>query len=160
MMLPDCRNDDYYNKDFLDGSNEEFVRGYDWATEAVDNLFNNMDSLTDGSDHIEKFLDEPLPECMQTDYEMDFAFQDQATEHRDVKTYGDFLRMRILEWLEMERNELITSMIDDMNEELYKAIRNRVLKDNAESDSPKEYYDTRKYVFTGKKESDGVTDEE
>lgn len=160
MQLPDCRHDDYYNSDFLDEKDYEFVRGYDWATEAIDNLFNNLESLTDGSDHIEKFLDEKLPESMQDEYTMDFAFSEPKREDRKVETYGDFLRMKMLEWLETERNEFITGMIDNMDETIYKAIRNKILKDNAESENPKEYYDTRKYVCTGKKESDGPNGDE
>ena len=154
MLFPDCRNDDYYNSDFLDRTNHEFVRGYDWATEAVDNLFDNLESLADGSDHIERFLDEKLPESMQDEYDMNFAFDEEhPTEHREVKTYGDFLRMKMLEWLESERNELIVSMIDNMDDEIYSAVRNKILKDNISSDKPKEYYDTRKYACTGEKSS-------
>ena len=46
MMFPECRNDNYYNEDFLTKTDKEFVRGFDWATEmAVDNFFdNNFDS--------------------------------------------------------------------------------------------------------------------
>lgn len=161
MMMPDCRNDDYYNSDFLDEADHDLVRGYDWATEAVDNLFDNIDSLTDGSDHIEKFLNEELPESMQDEYDMDFAFDEEhPTEHREVKTYGDFLRMQMLSWLEIERNELIVSLIENMDEEIYNAIRNKVLKDNLESSDPKEYYDTRKHACTGKKESDGPVEDD
>ena len=46
---------------------------------------------------------------------------------------------------------LITSMIDEMSDEIYNAIRNKVLKDNDSLPEPKEYYDTRKEMVTGKK---------
>ena len=46
------------------------------------------------------------------------------------------------------------TLIVSNDDSIYKAIRNKILKDNAESENPKEYYDTRKYVWTGKKESD------
>lgn len=148
MIFPECRHDEYYNSDFLEERDYEFVRGFDWATEAVDTLFENSDdNLTDGSDYIEKFLNEKLPESMQDEYDMDFAFQEQKTEHRDVKTYGDLLHMKILEWLEKERNELIVSMIENMNEDIYNAIRNKVLQENTQADQPKEYYDTRTAIF-------------
>ena len=160
MILPDCRNDDYYNRDFLIDENHEFVRGFDWATEAIDNIFNNLNALTEGSDYAEKFLNEPLPESMLDEYDMDYAFSDsEPTEHREARTYGDFLRMKMLEWLENERNELITNMIDNMAEDIYQNVRNKVLKENAKSESPKEYYDTRKYLYTGEKEGDGPTED-
>ena len=64
--------------------------------------------------------------------------------------------MKMLEWLESERNELIVSMIDNMDDEIYSAVRNKILKDNISSDKPKEYYDTRKYACTGEKIIDQV----
>lgn len=154
MIVPDCRHDDCYNEDFLTGDNHEFVRGFDWATEAVDNLFNNIDSLSENDERIECFLEEALPEDMLDEYVMDYAFPEASQENRKVETYGDFLRMKILEWLEMERNELITGMIDSLDESEYETVRNKALKANKESEHPKEYYDTRKLYFTDEKETD------
>jgi len=158
--FPDCRNDDYYNEDFLVRKDSDFVQGFDWAAEAVDNLFNNLETMTDESDHLEKFLTEPIPEHMQEDYTMEFKFPEPKKEERKVKTYGDYIRYKILCWLESERNELITSAIDGMDENLYQAIRNKVLRDNQKKKNPKEYYNTRKYLCTGAKEGDGPTDDD
>jgi hypothetical protein len=97
-------------------------------------------------------LNKELPDYLKEKYEMEFTFGDRDNEEREIKTYADLLRMKLLEWIEMERNELITSMIDNMDEDIYNAIRNKVLKENQEKDNPKEYYDSRKYIVTGKKE--------
>ena len=45
MIFPDGRNDNYYNEDFLDKPNKNFLDGFDWATEmAVDNfLWKNLE---------------------------------------------------------------------------------------------------------------------
>ena len=160
MMLPDVRNDDHYNEDFLNGMDKRDLLGFDWATEAVDNLFNNEEMLTDDSDYLEKVLHEPLPESLKDEYDMTFCMPDRENEHRKVETYGDYIRMKILEWLEMERNELVTSMIDNMDDDEYNALRNKVLKDNEKKENPKEYYDSRKYMVTGKKSGDGPDEEE
>lgn len=156
MMFPECRNDNYYNEDFLTKTDKDFVSGFDWATEmAVDNFFdNNFDSdmPIEEDGELSIMLNKELPDYLKEKYEMEFTFGDRDNEEREIKTYADLLRMKLLEWIEMERNELITSMIDNMDEDIYNAIRNKVLKENQEKDNPKEYYDSRKHIITGKKE--------
>lgn len=166
MEFPDCRRDDYYNADFLDGKNTEFINGFDWCVEmAVDNFFDNeMFGLSDEESYIGKILSEELPENLQEEYVMEFSFSKltpRIKEERKCKTYADLIRLKLLAWIEMERNELIVYMIDKLfidNEDLAIAIRNKVLKDNEKSDSPKEYYDTRKYKWTGEKKCDPIED--
>lgn len=160
MLFSDCRNDDYYNADFLTESDTQFVGGFDWTVETVDHLFDNLDCMEDGSEPIQELFETELPDDLKSEYTIDFTFQNPPSEERTVETYGDFFRMQLLAWLEAARNELITSMVDDMDEDLYKAVRNKVLRDNALSEHPKEYYDTRKYLYSGKKESDGIDDDE
>ena len=54
----------------------------------------------------------------------------------------------------MTRDELIVSMLENMDEDVYNAIRNKKLKENQKKPKKeqKEYYDTRKYMCTGEKE--------
>lgn len=122
--IADCRTDDYYNQKYLNQKDKEFLSGFDWCAEmAVDNFFdNNYDH--DNGVYLEHILAQELPECMKDNYEMENTFREDGepeTEKREVKTYADLLRMQILVWIEMERNELITSMIDNMSEEEYNA---------------------------------------
>lgn len=145
MLFPDCRNDEYYNQDFLDGMNEKIVRGYDFAVETADGFFDNPEFVND--DEIMRFFDKELPEDMRDEYEINCITPDEHSEARKVLTYGDYVRSRLIAWLEMQRNELITSMIDSMDDTLYEAIRNKIMKENPD----KEFYDTRKFMTTGNK---------
>ena len=150
MLFPNCRDDEYYNQDFLNGQDSEFVRGFDWAVEmAVDNFFDNdMYELADNDSYLGHILNKKLPEDLREEYDMEFSFpcdSPKEDEHRVVETYADLIRYKLLEWIEMERDELITSMIDHMDEDVYKALRNKTLKDNEKQEKPKEYYDTRKF---------------
>ena len=149
MLFPDVRNDDWYNEDFLDGASKKEVLGFDWATFAVDNLFENIEQITDESDYLEKVFSEELPKSLQDEYDMER--HDGEDEHREVKTYADFIRMKILSWLENERNEIVVSLIENMDESVYKALREKVLKDNEKSENPKEYYDSRHFMYTNEK---------
>lgn len=165
MEFAQCRNDDYYNADFLDGNDRTFIRGYDWLTEmVVDNFFNNLELLD--SDLMEKVLSEKVPESLQGEYEQvaTFKLNDEMLdiEIRKVETYGDYIRFKLLEYIESERDQLITSMIEGMDEDIFNAIRNRVLKDNEQKPESerKEYFDTRKYRWTGKKVCDAPVEEE
>lgn len=160
MMIPDVRNDDYYNQDFLDGIDKEFLRGFDWAVEmGIYNFFDNIgDALFDKSDYLRNVFDKKVPEELQDEYIMHFAFSANVNDDKTskdevhkIETYGDLVKAMLLEYIETERDELVTSMIDNMDEKLYKAVRNRALKDNEKKENPKEYIDTRKYAVTGKK---------
>ncbi len=138
-MIPDCRSDDYYNQDFLDGMDNEFIRGYDWcAEEAVDCFFDNLDTYFVSASYLMHMLSKELPKKMQSEETITWTFNRPDTT-RPIKTYSDYLRAQLREYMASERDELTTSMIDNMDEELYKARRNKVLKDNEKSDNPKEY---------------------
>lgn len=99
--IPDCRTDRYYNEKYLDAQDREFVRGYDWCTqEEVDNYFFNMDM-----------------------YEGDFDIDGEdinlcrfLTNHPKIM---GALKKSLLHYIEMGRDELITSMINGMGEEEY-----------------------------------------
>lgn len=123
--IPDCRTDEYYNEKYLNDNDKAEVRGYDWAVEeVVDTAFDNLDVFCDDTFLAE--LNKPLPESLKTEYEMEWRFGDRGTEKRNVETYLDLLRYAILAHCEMDRNELVTSMIDDMDEDEYKAIKEKV----------------------------------
>lgn len=126
--IPDCRTDENYNQKYLNEKDTHFLHGFDWAVEqAVDNFFDNdMFELQDPGSHLGHIINETLPEEMQDEYEMEFAFNDRNTEKRKVLTYADLIRMKLLEWIEMERDELITSMIEGMDDTEYEAIKARV----------------------------------
>lgn len=118
--IPDCRTDEEYNVNALNDMDREFVRGFDWCTEmAVDNFFDNIDDLYYESDFLRNALSTELPEHLQGEYEAEYTFVTDEdgkpkTETRQVKTYEDFFRSKLLDWIENERDELITSMIDNM----------------------------------------------
>ena len=159
MLFPNCRDDHYYNQDFLDGTDAQFLKGFDWAIEmTVDNFFdNNMFGLQDEDGYLAHTLNDKIPEPIQIKYAIESAnkFNPWFEEERKVITYADLIRIKLLEWVEMHRNELITSMIDNMDDEIYTALRNKTLKDNDKKENPKQYYDTRHHMFTNEIVSDG-----
>lgn len=120
--IPDCRTDEFYNEKYLNRKDKEFVSGYDWAVEqTVDNFFDNLNMLE--NNELEPLLNKEI-ECDET-YEMTWAHGNREDEKREIKTFAEYLRFKILEWCEMERDELITSMIDHMDEAEYKAIKEK-----------------------------------
>ena len=121
--IPDCRTDEYYNQKFLGKSDKDFIRGFDWCTEqAVDNFFGNkMFGLAYPDSYLGHILCEEVPEELREEYDMEDSFLGRGDEHRKVETYADLIRMKLLQWIEMERDELITSMIDNMSDEEYAA---------------------------------------
>lgn len=127
MMLPDCRNDDVYNEEFLVHDDKKVLAGMDYAFEQIENLFNNLD-----------VYGEELSEA-DTPYNLQKVLEDNSEVIMKIMT----------EWYESERNEVITAMIDNMEEDVYRDNRTRTM--NFHTD--KEFYDTRKYMIIGKKES-------
>ena len=100
--IPDCRTDKYYNEKYLDQKDADFVKGYDWAVEQIQNMFNNLKCYPD----LEQLLD------------------DKVALIKDNKI--GMVQTCIEDWAEMQRDELITSMIDGMDEAEYQAIKERV----------------------------------
>ena len=122
--IPDCRHDEYYNARYLLGKDADFVDGFDWCCEeAMDSFFDNLDMEFGDDAYIGHILNEELPEGMQEEYEWTPTFGDREPETRKVETYGDLLRAKLLDWVESHRDELVTSMIDSMDEKTYKAAK-------------------------------------
>jgi hypothetical protein len=131
MRIPDCRTDEYYNQKYLNANDKAELVGYDWcAEEVVDNFFNNIEDAFERDSYFGHALYEKIPEDMQEEYDMIFSFGKEAPteEHRKCETYADLFRMQLLEWIENERDEMITSMIDNMNDEEYEANKAEVDK--------------------------------
>ena len=62
------------------------------------------------------------------------------------------------EWMEDARDLLITGMIDNMDDEEYRKIREDVLKRNEKSENPKEYCDTRTLYQGTQGDEDDIDD--
>lgn len=143
-FIPDTRNDSNYNEDFLNADDNNFVQGYDCAVDTIVNLLaGNLDTYQ-----------QELTELCPADHipEYDEAFATRTDLYEIVTANKEILCAIIKDWMEMERDEIITSFIDNMDDKEYEMIKENVLKRNAVSENPKEYYDTRKYAVTGKKE--------
>ena len=130
-FIPNCREDEYYNQKYLTGEDKEFIRGYDWCTEmVVDNFFDNFFDVD--NDFIRHYLSQKVPDYLKKEYDMIFSFHPYAEngeEHREtrkIETYEDILRYKMLEWIERRRDEMITSMIDDMCDEEFKKVKSEV----------------------------------
>ena len=124
-MYPDCRNDDAYNEDFLPEMDKQTVIGFDIAAEAVETCFDNLDDEDLFGRMAQNEMVQSLIETIKTDFRDELAL-----------------------WLESERNMLITSRLDGTEQEEYNKLRAQALKEHPS----KEYYDTRKFMCTGKKE--------
>lgn len=114
--IPDCRTDEVYNEKNLNEDDKQFVKGFDWCVEsAADCFFDNLDVYFGDDSHLMHVLNEELPQGLKGKYEVYLG--SGATDTRDITTYGDLLRARMLEFIESERDELITSMIDNLCDE-------------------------------------------
>lgn len=106
--IPDCRTDPAYNEKFLNDKDKEFIRGYDYAVDCILNLFTNLEVFPD--------------------------FEELLDDHKAIIKEGKTMiaQESVGQWAEMDRDELITSMINSMDEIEYWKIREEVEK-NAES---------------------------
>ena len=121
--IPDGRTDEFYNQKFLNNEGKAELKGYDWcAEEVVDCFFDNIDNA---GEYLEAILNTEIPEETHETYEWVPTFGDEA-ETRTIKTWGDLLRARLLDWIESNRNELIVSLIENMDDEELEAIREKI----------------------------------
>lgn len=113
--IPDCRVDTEYNQKYLTEQDRDRVCGFDMAVDAIDCFFYNLDVYEEelniaGEDiNLVRFLE----------------------NHREI---ADTWKDCVFHWLEKERNGMIVSMIDQMDEEEYE---NRKAKIEAESEEGK-----------------------
>lgn len=126
MYYHDCRTDEYYNEKYLDKESKQELRGYDWCAEfVVDNFFDNLESCLD-SDIIEKLLNKKIPkECRET-YEFTSPWGGGYTVKRKTKRLKDWIRSKLLDYMESERDALIISILDNMDEDEYERIKKEV----------------------------------
>ena len=115
--FPDCRTDECYNYEKLANDDKQFVNGFDYCVEvAADCFFDNLDAFFGSDSHILHALNEELPREMKETYEVEFDYLGNGKVTRDVETYADLLRARMLDFIEAQRDELIVSMIDNASE--------------------------------------------
>lgn len=108
--IPDCRNDgridEAYNQKYLNDQDAEFVAGYDWCRiHSIENFFDNIDI-----------------------YETEFEDNKEVRfyELLEDDTIREKLKAAMVHYSEMERDELITSMIENMNDEEFEKIKEEI----------------------------------
>lgn len=120
MMFPDCRQDEYYNYDFLNDIGKSIIDGFDGCAQSICIAFDNMD---------------------------DFNGDELNVKPSDIEAVAGALREWLAAWLESERDELITGLIDDMDDDEFSRLRAAAIAANGRE----KYFDTRHYACTGVK---------
>lgn len=134
--FPDCRNDESYNEDFLNEQDKRFIEGFDFAIEVISNLFKDNLSV----------FEEELTNVSEND-EMRVTRRD----FYDILVQNNKVVDEVLQtWSEMERDEIITSMLDSMSEAEYQENKEKALEENAKRETPKQYFDTRSFDYLSK----------
>ena len=117
-----------YWEGYLNDTDKEYVRGYDWNTEqVVSSFFQNLDVFADELD----FLDMDDIDIENVVSERDSSeYSEEELEGMSKSTLiAKKMRECLLKWIEMERNELVVSMIEGMKEEEYNDIVKKVDKE-------------------------------
>lgn len=104
--IPDTRKDGTYNQKYLNAKDKEYLRGFDHALEdTLESFFYNLESYdfeVEGEDiELGRFLD----------------------NHEEIKQR---LLDNIKQHFEADRNEMIVSMIDHMDDGEYEKIKEKV----------------------------------
>lgn len=101
-IIPDCRTDEYYNEKYLKAQDAEFIRGFDFAVQEMLSLFDNLGAYPD----VAELLD------------------DKKAILKEGK--AELVRDALEEWVEMSRDEMITSMIEGYDDAEYAQIKERI----------------------------------
>ena len=141
-MFADARTDDAYNEDFLNRIDSAYLAGFDYALEIIKNLMEG---------NLEVYEDELTDTGEGRVPDEDEVFATREDLYQIIRDNSELISIIISHWHESERDMLVSSMIDGMDENEYKAIRNKVLRENEKKKEPKEYFDSRKYALTGEK---------
>ena len=101
-----------YWQGYLDADNSMFVAGYDFAVKtSADNFFDNIDYLANYDDDAIISVDD-----------INLSLSEFFEKHPNAI---EAIRCALLDWLEMDRNQLVVSVIDSMKQEEYDCIRDK-----------------------------------
>lgn len=101
--IPDCREDENYNEKYLNETDKEYIRGYDYAVEEVlETFFSNIDVY---------------------DLRVDGEDIDLGLILENHESILNKLKEAMHEHFESSRDEMITSMIDNMDDKEYEEIK-------------------------------------
>lgn len=107
--IPDCREDESYNEKYLNETDKEYIKGYDYAVEEVlETFFANIDVY---------------------DLRVDGEDIDLGLILENHESIADKLKDAMKQCFESERDQIITSMIDHMDDEEYEQIKEKVDKE-------------------------------
>ena len=128
MTFPDCRIDENYNEDFLNNTDKKFIEGFDYALECITNVFNNLDVYENELANTKKGVGN---------------FSPSSTKNlKDIlESNTELLTEIINQWHEVERDEIITSMIDNMDEKDYNELKAKAIAEHPD----KKYVDSRSF---------------
>ena len=116
--IPNCREDDTYNEKYLTDNNAAYVAGFDWAVAELNNAAENYEAL--GSNI------EDISESSKVQYEwvmQELTGEDLYWILSNRPDLRNWLWNLLNNWVELGRDELITSMIDDMSESEYAEVK-------------------------------------
>lgn len=111
--IPDCRTDNNYNEKYLNEKDREYLEGFDWCVKTV------LESFTDNMN------------IYKNEFDINGVALNLAWFLENNQEVSEKLKECMVHFSEMERNTLITAMIEGMDEEEYKEIKARV--DGAEN---------------------------
>ena len=106
-----------YYQEYLNKDDDNFLDGYDWATEEeIVGFFNNLDVFLDDLDNDILFDPEKLDENLLAAEEV--TDEDKKAASKETR-FMLWLKESLLQYMELSRDELVTSMIDAMEDEEY-----------------------------------------
>lgn len=134
---PNCRDDEYYNEKYLNEADSEYINGYDSSID--DNIDNFFTNLMNWEDDIKEALfpdpedEEKVNEAVKMNFETiwndDMYYSDYQIEDLEAMSPYTrlflFLKEKMLEWAEGNRNEMITSMLENMDESEYDGLKKK-----------------------------------
>lgn len=110
--FPDARTDDYYNEKYLNDADREYIRGFAYVMDdLIPTMFANLEVL---------------------DLDVDGEDFDLGRILENHPAIVERLESEIKEYLERERDVMITSMIDHMDDDEYEKIKEKVDRENYE----------------------------
>ena len=117
--------DEGYDEKYLNEEDKAKLRWFDWCLEmGVENFFDNIEDIFPEDSFLGKILSMEVPVDKRSvwRYESSWYKEDdgsaQLIDH-EVVTYADLLRMVCFEHIDSERESLVTSLINGMDEKDY-----------------------------------------
>ena len=127
---PESKEPNPYYEGYLNKEDKKFINAYDYTVDEADNFFYNLDTFVDDIESEDFDIDKVDMTLLEAD---EIPEADKANATRETRIMLWF-KESLAQHFEMNRDELVTSMLDNMDEKEYQKNYNKFWREEKKNE--------------------------